>query len=148
MVSANFIGPMRYEVDRSSIRPYPHVLVTGGTWFDDADKIAQALATLLEKRGISILAHSGRFGAERLAGQWALHMGLPTMVFIAPDRDDPPHWIGACKVDPADNLLFQTRATHVIAFPGDELTERIEQRAREQKLPVWRPYPSIRAPRP
>jgi hypothetical protein len=116
-------------------RPGLVVLVCGDRRWDDADAIRRALMDL-HNPGIALLVHGGCRGADTLADEVAVSLGIPVRVF-------PAEWGRYGRAaGPIRNrrMLEHTRPDLVLAFHPDlsrsKGTVDMVRRARAAGVPV------------
>lgn len=90
------------------------VVVTGGRKYGNAGSLFNILNGTHLDRPISLLAHGGASGADRLASRWAAANGVPEACF-------PAHWekLGNGAGPRRNRWMLDTiKPDLVIAFPG------------------------------
>lgn len=112
------------------------ILVCGGRNYWKPSHVNLALATLHERRTITLLIHGAAPGADKLAGDWAAAVGVEQRAF-------PADWKQHGKAaGPIRNqcMLDEGRPDAVVAFPGGSGTADMVTRAEAAGLKVWRPF--------
>jgi len=108
------------------------VLVCGGRTFNDAALLDSTLSKIHSERVFNSVIYGGARGADSLAGWWAFHKKIPTVVF-------PVDWkLYAESAGSIRNkrMLSDGRPQLVVAFPGGPGTAHMVKIAREVKLEV------------
>lgn len=105
------------------IRP----LVCGGRDYSDRARLFQVLDHYhASSGGFSVVIHGAARGADNLAGEWAAARGLPVDAYPA---DWNRYGDAAGRIRNA-KMLRDSKATHVIAFPGGRGTAHMMSIAR------------------
>jgi len=116
------------------------VIVCGGRKFGDQESAFKALDEARVLLGITGIAHGGAGGADTLADEWATSRDVPCVVY-------PAHWDSHGRAaGPIRNqeMLSQSGAEAVLAFPGGAGTRDMCERARNAGLLVYEFTPEER----
>ncbi len=107
------------------------VLVCGGRYYADADRVSHVLTAAYAQYGITLLIEGGAPGADRMARVWAQRKGVHVATVDA-------LWHSYRKrAGPLRNAaMLQLKPDMVIAFPGHEGTADMMKQAREAGVPV------------
>ena len=117
------------------------VLVCGGRFYDDRERLFDILNVAHAANPIKLLVHGGASGADDLAGQWARHVGVPWKAY-------PAYWkLEGKSAGPKRNqrMLDEAKPHMVIAFPGGDGTADMVKRADKAEVPVVRVRPRANA---
>lgn len=101
------------------------------------DRLAKRLDQLLREAGCGALTliHGGADGADALAGAWAQHRDVPTVVFpITPE--DWARWGKAAGAKRDARMLVEGEPDLVIAFEGGKGTQNLIKQARKAGIAV------------
>lgn len=104
------------------------VLVCGGREFDDAQFLFDVLNSI---KGIQKIVHGGAYGADQLAGRWAVANNIPVEVFPADWRQ-----YGKRAGYLRNVQMAESKPDLVIAFRGGKGTEMMVKIAKEKDIPV------------
>lgn len=112
------------------------VLVYGGRDFSDGKAVNTCLDVLSYKFGMFVVINGGARGADRLAREWGLRQGYPTITMDAPWQS---HW--GNRAGPVRNewMLVHAQPTYAVEFPGGRGTADMRERVLRAGLPLWRP---------
>ena len=108
------------------------VLVCGGRAFENYSLLHRVLCGVREEHNEFTLLHGGATGADRMAGRWAEHVGVPVVVFEAEWR----------KYGPSAEPIRDTRMLNVgkpdlvVAFPGATGTTDMVKLARKAGVEI------------
>jgi len=105
------------------------VLVCGGQFYTDADRIANELSLI---KPFDLLIHGDSYGADRLAKNWADQRGIPICTFTA-------NWsnFGRSAGSVRDGWMIKFgKPDLVIAFPGGRGTADMVRKARAANIEV------------
>jgi hypothetical protein len=108
------------------------VLVCGGRYYDDADRVFKVLSFLNERKPVSLVIHGGATGADSLAAIWASSNNISAQSF-------PADWERYGKsAGPRRNrqMLKEGKPDIVIAFPGGGGTDNMRQQAEKARVTV------------
>lgn len=97
----------------ASPRPPFIILVTGGRDYADRSRLNLTLDALHREHRFTRLVHGGARGADKLAGEWAVHNDVPVTAY-------PADWSlgrGAGHIRNAE-MLAASNPHLVVAFPG------------------------------
>jgi hypothetical protein len=110
------------------------VLVCGGRTFNNPTLLFATLDRLHRERNFSLLIHGASRGADRLAGDWALHYHIPIISF-------PARWneLGN-RAGPTRNqqMLDEGKPELVVAFRGGHGTMHMTSIADKAGLEIIR----------
>jgi len=102
------------------------ILVCGGRHYDDGDFLNSALNGLLrEYEWFEALIEGGATGADRLARDWAMERGIPTVTFTANWKK----WGLAAGIIRNKHMIDVMKPDMVIAFPGGRGTQHMSNYA-------------------
>jgi hypothetical protein len=110
------------------------VLVCGGRAFNNPTLLFATLDRLHRERNFSVVIHGASRGADRLAGDWALHHHIPIISF-------PARWSDlGNRAGPVRNLLMlkEGRPELVVAFRGGHGTFHMTEIAERADVEVMR----------
>lgn len=106
------------------------VIVTGGRFYQDFDKVFKTLFLLAP----DLVIQGGATGADQFAKDWALDNGIPFETFNA---DWSRHGKMAGRIRNRA-MLFAHRDALVVAFPGNSGTEHCVETAKILKHVIMR----------
>lgn len=113
------------------------MLVCGGRDYVDGAAVFRALDRAHAKRPITLLIHGAARGADTLAEKWARDRQIPYVGV-------PAEWTRLRKAaGPIRNqrMLDEWKPEGVIAFPGNDGTSDMKERADKAGIKIWEPYP-------
>ncbi|MGC4008838.1 MAG: DUF2493 domain-containing protein [Pseudomonas sp.] len=90
------------------------VLFCGGRGYDDELMVLTVMLSLHEKTPITCVIHGGARGADTLAGETALALGIPIEVYL-------PDWArygSAAGFARNRRMIIEGKPDLVVAFPG------------------------------
>jgi hypothetical protein len=132
--SREFIAARR-RADAQILAPAgTRIAFTGGTKFNDHNRIWDALDKVRAKHPDMVLLHGGSStGAERIAACWADHRKVPQVVF-------KPDWTRHRNAAPfkRNDQLLEALPIGVIVFPGTGISANLADNAKKLGIPVWR----------
>ncbi len=102
------------------------VLVCGGRDYSDRKFVYQCLDALHKEHPIDVLIEGGAVGTDRIAGGWAVKMGINNLVFPA---DWNKHGKAAGPIR-NQRMLNEGKPDLVVAFPGGRGTADMMKRAK------------------
>lgn len=108
------------------------VLVCGGRKFDDEKFLYDILDAMHAEFKFTEIIHGGAFGADKLAGKWALERGIKETVF------KPNYSKYAPRIAPLrrNTVMAQQKPDLVVAFPGGSGTADMVKKSYQHKLNV------------
>lgn len=138
------IGPRCREVGVYPITAYHRVLVCGGRFYSDRDRVYQVLDAFHTSSFIDVLIHGDATGVDRLADQWAAKQccdfGDGKKYYVEVESY-PADWKKYGKAaGPIRNreMLQESKPHCVLAFPGGPGTANMVKLAEQERVPVFR----------
>lgn len=134
IASRDFISA-RKRADAQVLMPAGTLIaITGGTDYQDHQRIWDVLDRVLVKHSDMVLLHGGTpSGVEHIASCWARARGVTVIVFR-------PDWRRYAKAAPfkRNDLMLEQLPAGVIHFPGTGISANLADKARKLGIPVWR----------
>jgi hypothetical protein len=131
--SRDFIAARR-RADAQILAPSGALIgFTGGTEYNDHERIWNALDKIQTKHPDMVLLHGGSpRGAERIAACWADNRKVPQVAF-------KPDWTRDRKAAPfkRNDRLLEALPIGILAFPGSGISANLADKARQRGIPVW-----------
>lgn len=113
----------------------PRVLVYGGRDYQDAQKVHEALGKLNKRLGDFLLIQGGATGADRLARDFGILYGFPTVTMHAA-WDFYRKAAGLIRNKWMADYL---EPTYAVQFPGGTGTANMRGICDRMGIPVWEP---------
>ena len=132
--SRDFINARRWADKQVLIPPGERIYVSGGSDYNDYNRIWSVLDSVRAKRPQLVLMHGGaKSGAELIASRWATNRGVPQVKF---EPDFAKHGKSAAPFKRNDLVLSETPAG-VIVFPGGGIQDNLFDKARQMGIRCW-----------
>ena len=131
--SREFIAAQRRAEAQLLVPAGSRIAFTGGSDFNDHQRIWAALDRVHAKHPDMVLLHGGTpKGAERIAACWADQRKVPQIVF-------KPDWHRHAKAAPfkRNDALLETLPIGVIVFPGSGVTDNLADKAKRLGIPLF-----------
>jgi hypothetical protein len=132
--SREFIAAQRRVEMQLLVPAGSRIAFTGGSDFNDHQRIWAALDKVRAKHPDMVLLHGGSpRGAERIAACWADHRKVAQVAF-------KPDWNRHRNAAPfkRNDQMLETLPIGVIVFPGSGISANLADKARKLGIPVWR----------
>lgn len=107
------------------------VLVCGGRYYADRDRLFAELDALHDQQGIKGVINGGALGADTLARAWATERCIPLVTFRANWKEH-----GRAAGPMRNAVMLESKPDLVIAFPGGQGTRNMILQARRALVPV------------
>ena len=130
--SRDFISARRRADTELLLPKGPKIAFSGGTGYNDHQRIWAVLDKVFAKHPDMVLLHGGTpKGAERIAACWAGKRGVTQIAF-------KPDWTRDGKSAPfkRNDRMLDIMPTGVIVFPGSGITGNLADKARKLGIPV------------
>jgi hypothetical protein len=130
--SRDFIAARRRADTELLLPKGPKIAFSGGTDYNDHNRIWSVLDTVHAKHPDMVLLHGGTpKGAERAAACWADKRGVPQIAF-------KPDWTRDGKAAPfkRNDRMLEILPKGVIVFPGSGITGNLASKAKKLGIPV------------
>jgi hypothetical protein len=125
----------RHRADTKLLVPAgTRIALSGGTEYNDHQRIWDALDRVRAKHPDMVLLHGGSpRGAERIAACWADHRKVTQVVF-------KPDWAKHRNAAPFKRYdqMLEALPIGLIVFPGSGITANLADKARKMGIPLWR----------
>lgn len=132
--SREFIAAQRRAETQLLVPAGSRIAFTGGSDFNDHQRIWAALDKVRAKHPDMVLLHGGSpRGAERIAACWADNRKVVQVAF----KPDWNRHRNAAPFKRNDDLL-DVLPIGVIVFPGSGISANLADKARKMGIPVWR----------
>ena len=132
--SREFITAQRRAETQLLVPAGSRIAFTGGSDFNDHQRIWTALDKVRAKHPDMVLLHGGSpRGAERIAACWADNRKVAQVAF-------KPDWNRHRKAAPfkRNDQMLEALPIGVIVFPGSGISANLADKARKMGIPVWR----------
>lgn len=131
--SREFIAAQRRAEAQLLVPPGSRIAFTGGSDFNDHQRIWAALDKVRAKHPDMVLLHGGSpRGAERIAACWADNRKVVQVAF-------KPDWNRHRNAAPfkRNDQMLEALPIGVIVFPGSGISANLADKARKMGIPVW-----------
>ena len=131
--SRDFIAARKRAETEVMLPAGAKVAFTGGTDFNDVDRIYAALDRVHGKHSDMVLLHGGSpKGAEKIAACWADSRKVAQVAF-------KPDWARHAKAAPfkRNDHLLETLPIGVVVFPGSGISDNLADKARKLGIPLF-----------
>ena len=132
--SREFIAAQRRAETQLLVPTGSRIAFTGGSDFNDHQRIWAALDKVRVKHPDMVLMHGGSpRGAERIAACWADNRKVAQIAF-------KPDWNRHRNAAPfkRNDQMLEALPIGVIVFPGSGISANLADKARKMGIPVWR----------
>ena len=132
--SREFIAAQRRAEAQLLVPAGSRIAFTGGSDFNDHQRIWAALDKVYAKHPDMVLLHGGSpRGAERIAACWADNRKVVQVAF-------KPDWNRHRNAAPfkRNDQMLEALPIGVIVFPGSGISANLSDKARKMGIPVWR----------
>jgi len=132
--SREFIAAQRRAEAQLLVPAGSRIAFTGGSDFNDHQRIWAALDKVRAKHPDIVLLHGGSpRGAERIAACWADNRKVAQVAF-------KPDWNRHRNAAPfkRNDQMLEALPIGVIVFPGSGISANLADKARKMGIPVWR----------
>jgi len=132
--SREFIAAQRRAEAQLLVPAGTRIAFTGGSDFNDHQRIWAALDKVHAKHPGMVLLHGGSpRGAERIAACWADNRKVVQVAF-------KPDWNRHRNAAPfkRNDQMLEALPIGVIVFPGSGISANLADKARKMGIPVWR----------
>ncbi|MGD9538406.1 MAG: DUF2493 domain-containing protein [Gammaproteobacteria bacterium] len=132
--SREFIAAQRRAEAQLLVPTGSRIAFTGGSDFNDHQRIWAALDKVHAKHPDMVLLHGGSpRGAERIAACWADNRKVVQVAF-------KPDWNRHRNAAPfkRNDQMLEALPIGVIVFPGSGISANLADKARKMGIPVWR----------
>lgn len=110
------------------------VLVCGGRNYRDFDFVCKVLNELHASEPITEIIYGGAYGVDAMAASWAISKGIERTKYDA-------EWelYGPSAGPRRNQQMVDTMPDLVVAFPGDEETQDLLNKAEKKRFPILCP---------
>ena len=115
--------------------PGARAIVCGARTFDDRDFVFAALDLIHEEMPIGILVQSGALGVDQFAMEWAQDRRVQCEEYVS----SQPMALEAVGDGARYDEMVAAGADFCVAFPGDDHSVGLLQRAAQAGIPILKP---------